>query len=417
MLHGELAAAGPSSLPPVSTLSATARLVRPLRPRDPNEPHRAASPLELLTDLCVVVAVGQAAANLHHGLATEHPLGYVIAYALAFFAIWCSWVNFSWFGSAYDNDDVAYRLLTILQIIGVLVLAAGVDGIFAGHFGVTILGYVIMRVSLIVQWLRASRGDPARRTTCRRYAIGTAVVQLGWIGYYWVGPHEAWRLPGFALLAAAEIAVPIIAERAGITPWHPHHIAERYSLLFLIVLGETILSSTVALKEGLTGGAEHRAPMWVLMVSGVLIVFSLWWTYFAHEASDVLADRQGESNVTAFAWGFGHYFIFAAAAAVGAGLAARAEYWLHPEEISGLTTAAGITVPAAVLLTALWFVQLRRHARSPVQGVVMLGTAVLVLAATFVLYAELVTGLLLAGELAAMLGLKVRRAASAGEVG
>ncbi len=36
--------------------------------RDPNEPHRAVTPLELFLDLTFVVAVGQAASSLHHGL-------------------------------------------------------------------------------------------------------------------------------------------------------------------------------------------------------------------------------------------------------------------------------------------------------------------------------------------------------------
>ena len=39
-----------------------------MRPRDPAEPHRVATPLELLFDLCFVVAVAQASAHLHHGL-------------------------------------------------------------------------------------------------------------------------------------------------------------------------------------------------------------------------------------------------------------------------------------------------------------------------------------------------------------
>ncbi|WP_455902094.1 low temperature requirement protein A [Rhodococcus gordoniae] len=53
-----------------------------------------------------------------------------------------------------------------------------------------------------------------------------------------------------------EMAVPLYAERAHPTPWHPHHIAERYGLLTLIVLGETIAAATVAVKSGID---EHEA--------------------------------------------------------------------------------------------------------------------------------------------------------------
>jgi len=31
-----------------------------------------------------------------------------------FFAIWWAWMNFTWFASAYDADDVAYRLAVLV---------------------------------------------------------------------------------------------------------------------------------------------------------------------------------------------------------------------------------------------------------------------------------------------------------------
>ena len=45
---------------------------RPMRARRPDEAHRASTPLELLFDLCFVVAVAQAAAELHHAVAEDH---------------------------------------------------------------------------------------------------------------------------------------------------------------------------------------------------------------------------------------------------------------------------------------------------------------------------------------------------------
>ena len=62
--------------------------------------------------------------------------------------------------------------------------------------------------------------------------------------------------PGYAsflVLAAAELAVPVWAERAAPTTWHPHHIAERYGLFTIIVLGESILAASVGLRDALDG--------------------------------------------------------------------------------------------------------------------------------------------------------------------
>ena len=74
--------------------------------RDTSEEHRASTPLELLYDLCFVVAIARAATLLHHAV-SHGDAGYaVVSYVLVFFAIWWAWMNFTWFASAYDNDDV-----------------------------------------------------------------------------------------------------------------------------------------------------------------------------------------------------------------------------------------------------------------------------------------------------------------------
>ena len=120
--------------------------------RDAGEDHRASTPLELLFDLCFVVAIARAASLLHHAVSHGAAGSAVVSYLLVFFAIWWAWMNFTWFASAFDVDDLLYRLLTLVQMAGVLVLAAGVPTAFEhGDFTAITIGYVIMRVALIAQ--------------------------------------------------------------------------------------------------------------------------------------------------------------------------------------------------------------------------------------------------------------------------
>ena len=129
---------------------------RPMVARPPDERHRTATVLELFFDLCFVVAVAQAAATLHHQVAGGHIGEGVRGYASVFFAIWWAWMNFTWFASAYDTDDIPYRLTTLVQIAGALILAAGVPDAMAGSdFTVITAGYVVMRLAMVTQWLRA----------------------------------------------------------------------------------------------------------------------------------------------------------------------------------------------------------------------------------------------------------------------
>ena len=63
------------------------------------------------------------------------------------------------------------------------------------------------------------------------------------------------------VLIAFELAGPLFAElKYGRTPWHPHHIAERYGLLVIITLGEVILGTILAISAVVeeTGGRWRR---------------------------------------------------------------------------------------------------------------------------------------------------------------
>ena len=84
-----------------------------------------ASTLELLFDLVFVVAISAAAAQLHHALANGHAAHGVVSYMMVFVSIWWAWMNFSWFASAFDNDDVPYRIAVFVQMAGALMIAAG----------------------------------------------------------------------------------------------------------------------------------------------------------------------------------------------------------------------------------------------------------------------------------------------------
>ncbi|MEV0976800.1 low temperature requirement protein A [Streptomyces sp. NPDC049915] len=366
------------------------RPLRRLTARGRDEAHRVASPLELLFDLCFVVAIAQAGVQLVHFLVEGHAGQGILNYAMVFFAIWWAWMNFSWFASAYDNDDVLYRVVTLVQIAGVLVLAAGVSRAFDDHdFVVVWLGYVIMRLALVAQWLRAARSaEGEERTAAVRYACGVLLCQVGWVGLIVLPePARPWL---FLVMVLAELSVPLIAERSFTTAWHPHHIAERYGLFTIIVLGETIAAATVAVKSAVD---EHDALGELLPIAagGLLIVFAAWWIYFVVPIHGHL-----RSSRQAFVWGYGHYLIFASAAAIGAGLEVAVEQAVGSAHISATAASAAVTLPTALYLLTVWALHARHFKVGIAQQLVLPVTALLVISCTFLgEWAVLVAGLVL----------------------
>ena len=348
---------------------------RPMVARSTDEEHRAATPLELFFDLCFVVAVSLAAGKLHHAIAENHVGHGVFGYLSVFFAIWWAWMTFTWFASAYDTDDGVYRLTTLVQIAGVLVLAAGVPRAFDGaDFAVITAGYVLMRLAMVVQWLRAAHGDPGRRRAALRFAVGITVVQVGWVARLALPANLT--VPSFLVLALAELAVPPWAERAAGTPWHPRHIAERYGLFTLIVLGESVLAATTAVQSALDSGRDIGGLL-SLAGAGVVVVFAMWWLYFDEPAHDLLT-----STRVGFLWGYGHLAVFSAIAAVGAGLQVAVDYELHTAHITETTAGMAVAVPVAVYLVSVWALQVRPHQRGPI-AVAFPAAALLVLATAF----------------------------------
>ncbi|RPF30429.1 low temperature requirement protein A [Streptomyces sp. TLI_185] len=360
---------------------------RPMRGRHPGEEHRTASPLELFFDLCFVAAIAQASSAFEHEIAAGRPGRGLLGYVLVFFAIWWAWMNFTWFASAYDTDDVPYRVLTLVQITGALVMAAGTsEALVHGDFAIITWGYLVMRLALVSQWLRAAYTDRERRRSALRYAFGIHVLEIGWLARL-VLPHDG-GVASFAVLAIGELAVPVWAERAEGTTWHPTHIAERYGLFTLIVLGESVTAAGIAVGTALD---THRAPRSVLTIAlgGMLTVFALWWLYFAQDAP-----RRLKTQKTAMLWGYGHYVVFAAAAAVGAGLVVNVAHVTGHHGLTDREAAATYTVPVALFITSVWLLH-RRAAKASTNVDVLAPTAALaILAATFTTFAVPCTGVI-----------------------
>nr|WP_211340090.1 low temperature requirement protein A [Solirubrobacter pauli] len=327
--------------------------------RDPHEQHRVATPLELLFDLTFVVAYGMVADELAHYLAEDHVKTALLGFALGGFSITWAWINFSWFASAFDVDDWVYRLTTMLQMIGVVIVALGLPAVFesideGAHVdnAVMVGGYVVMRVAMLFQWTRAARHDPEHRTACLTYARWIAVAQLGWIALAIAHTSIAVTFVFVALLTLVEFAGPYLAEtRKGGTPWHAHHIAERYGLLIIIALGEGIIG-TIASLSAVVG---PEGPGWsvsaaVVALAGVGLTFGLWWAYFVIPFGDFLHARRERS----FGWGYGNVPIIASVVAIGGGLHVAAYYLEDHSKLDAAATILTVAVPVAVVVLGIY---------------------------------------------------------------
>lgn len=327
--------------------------------RDPHERHRVASPLELLFDLTFVIAFGVAASQFAHLMAEGHVSAGLVGFAFAAFAVWWAWMNFTWFASAYDTDDWVYRVMTMLQMVGVIILSLGIPAMFAsvehgGHVdnSVLVAGYVVMRIALVGQWLRAAAQDRQHRSACLTYACAVVVAQIGWIVQIFVETSVPVFFVTALGLVVVEISGPLLAERRmGGTPWHAHHVAERYGLLAIIALGEGVVG-TVASLTAAVGEHGWSTDAILLVAAGTGLTFGMWWVYFLIPAGELLHARRQLS----FWYGYLHVAVFGAIVATGAGLHVAAYYVDDQSKLDSVGTVLAVAIPVGIYLLSMFVI-------------------------------------------------------------
>ena len=135
-------------------------------------------------------------------------------------------------------------------------------------------------------------------------ALWVTMAQIGWFATIFLHTPVPVTLVIVVTLWIVEGSGPFLAEtRLGGTPWHAHHIVERYGLITIIALGEGVVG-TVASLSAVVGEQGWSVEAVFVGVAGTGLTFGMWWTYFVLPQADILhARRDGPSgSVTSTCW-------------------------------------------------------------------------------------------------------------------
>jgi low temperature requirement protein LtrA len=144
----------------------------------------------------------------------------------------------------------------------------------------------------------------------------------------------------------------------------------------------------------------------------------MWWLYFdmpAEQAASRMRSVVSRRLSGGFVWGYGHYLVFASAAAAGAGLAVAVDQATHHSGLTDTQAGFALTTPVAVFLVAVWGLHYADKAPGPLRTFAVPVGAGLILAASFTPEPVLATGALLAALVAG--GVVNRALASHGTIG
>ncbi len=226
---------------------------------------------------------------------------------------------------------------------------------------------------------------PAVRALLVGYTLGASLWLLSLLFADDARPF-VWTVAMVVLMAAPVLA----AASVDVLSYDAAHIAERYGLFTLIVLGESVVATVAGLDAG--------AASVTIALLGLVIAAAVWWLYF-----DRFRGMPAQTVRGGFVWAQGHLFVFAgiAAAAVGVEAAIEAPGDLVAAERLPLGAGLAAYLAAMALIRAAtnrldWVVGLRAGAAAGVLvlSLVIADPLLLVALTALVLVAECAIDLL-----------------------
>ncbi len=307
--HGAPAAAASTHLPrlPLHPLHPPLHPLHPLHPPHVPLPHvprlsppplrtadghdreeRRASWLELFFDLVVAGAVGQLAGALQ-----DHPsLTALARFAILFIPIWWLWVQFSFYADRHESDAAWHRGAFLAAIVGCVGLAVGAPRALSGDTTGFVIAFAALRGLQLLLYARARRHLPATRGLYRWYLIFFTAGGAVWLSSLAAGGPLRYAVWAAALLTDAAGALAMLSPSRQV-PLNPSHLADRFQIFVLIVLGESVarLISAAALRP-------WSVPLAVVLTAAVITLAALWWAWI--RSADQAALR-GPRAIAAFA--------------------------------------------------------------------------------------------------------------------
>jgi low temperature requirement protein LtrA len=263
------------------------------------EKERHASWLELFYDLVFATAVSQIGLTLHDN--TTSVTAFLGNVALFVPVMW-AWVGLTFYSARFETDDLFHRLLVFLQMMGAAALTINIHGALAETSDKFAISYAVIRILLVVEYIRAGRKIPAASKFARGYAQGFLISAMLWL--ISAAIPIPFRFIIWLLAIAIDIATTFIVGRKHVQ-LAPNffHLPERMGLFTLIVIGETIFGLVSILSSH-----EWDLESTISMGAGLSIAFGLWWLYFDNtDGAPIRAFRQKGRIRIYITWLYVHF--------------------------------------------------------------------------------------------------------------
>jgi low temperature requirement protein LtrA len=231
-------------------------------------------------------------------------------------AVWWAWGGFAWLTNTLASDDGIARLGLLSAMAAMLIAALAVPQAFGDDAVIFGCAYFAVRVIHIAVYTYGAPDVDARGAIVNLAPGLLGAPALLIVAGFLDGAAQA----GLWIVALLlDYGTPYVRDVAGFRV-HPSHFAERFGLIVIIALGESI----VAVGAGL-GSDELTAGVIVAALAGVAIAGAQWWAYFdvvAIIAERKLREAKGieRNRLARDSWGVLHGLLIAGIVLVALGI-------------------------------------------------------------------------------------------------
>lgn len=298
---------------------------------------------ELFFDLIFVAAIAKATHVIFHIENGVIAPEYLLKFVLIFVPIWWAWVGQSLFINRYGDDCLTQRLFLIIQMAFTILMTASLSANFDPYYIPFLIGYLCIRFFTSIQYLWVSKRESGQRQDAAVYLgyaflIGMAISLCSIFFDNWV------RYLVLYLGIIIDLIVPVFGRKYLVkVPTNTSHLLERFSLLTIILFGESIVSliSVLHPEEG-----DWNAIGFAVI--SFIIVVTIGWQYFDNvdQKIDTAINTTGQIII------YGHLFIYISLSIIASTI--RLAY-LYPMDYFFLLTVSFVSVFIYFLSTTLVF--------------------------------------------------------------
>ena len=341
-----------------------------------DEATHKVSTLELFFDLVFVYGISQVTAYL----ADDHSaLGFVRGLLLAAL-LWWAWVAYSWLGTSIRIDEGAVQVAMFVAMGAIMLLALLMPDFFDDERGASVAmiaasAYVVVRLMHLHLFYVGGRSDPGISSAVARLARTVVIAAALLLAGAYLG--GMWQMILVTVAVAIDVIGPFLGGGRG---WRLSlgHFAERYGLIVIIALGESI----VAIGIG-AAGVPVSASLLVTAGLGVAVACALWLAYFDGAASAMehaVAGRDGVARVTTArdVYSVMHFLVVAGLILVALTMKSALKYEGWQEPLAGYAAFA-LGLGLCQFLGALWLMRRRSGARTAWAEPVVAGLALMLI--------------------------------------